>query len=148
MKKVIYGLGAAILLLMGLAIYYLNGAMPIGSGYSAKYVCSQVFLAGRDPDHVFKNDVQPTNPLFLLFSNEVDYSKKTVTSKGLGFWHPRTAVYREGFGCTLAIDVSREELMKQAKGAIPQSKPDMKQNWPQVNEWIYLLCHRRWIVNS
>ena len=104
MKKVLYGLCVVILVLLGFAIYYLDGAMPIGSGYSAKYVCSQVFLADRDPDSVFKNDVQPTNPLFLLFSNDVDYSLKTVTSKGLGFWHPKTAVYREGFGCTLAID--------------------------------------------
>ena len=130
MKKVLYGLCVVMLVLLGFAIYYLDGVMPIGSGYSAKYVCSQVFLADRDPDSVFKNDVQPTNPLFLLFSNDVDYSLKTVTSKGLGFWHPKTAVYREGFGCTLAIDVSREELMKQAKGAIPQSRPDMKKPWP------------------
>ena len=130
MKKTLYGFCVVMLLLLGFAIYYLDGAMPIGSGYSAKYVCSQVFLAGRDPDRVFKNDVQPTNPLFLLFSNEVDHKLKTVTSKGLGFWHPKTAVFREGFGCTLAIDTSREELMQQAQGAIPQSSPDMEKPWP------------------
>jgi CubicO group peptidase (beta-lactamase class C family) len=65
-----------------------------------------------------------------MFSNIVDYKKKTVTSKGLGFWHPKTAVYRKGFGCTLAIDTSREELMKQTQGAIPQSSPDMEKLWP------------------
>ena len=131
MKKAIYGLCVVILLLFGFAIYYLNGAMPIGSGYSAKYVCSQVFLAGRDPDSVFKKDVKPTNPLFLLFSNEVDYALKTVTSKALGFWCPKTAVYREGFGCTLAVDVTREELMKQVEGDIGrQSVMDMNKPWP------------------
>ncbi len=131
MRKFLYGVCLVLLVLFGSAIYYLNGAMPIGSGYSAKYVCSQVFLADRDPDIVFENDVQPTNPLFLLFANEIDYDSKTVTSQGLGFWHSKTAVYRKGFGCTLAIDVDREELLKQAEGALPQSSPNMEKPWPE-----------------
>ena len=78
MKKVLYGLCVVILVLLGFAIYYLDGAMPIGSGYSAKYVCSQVFLADRDPDSVFKNDVQPTMPIRLTQVGALGYDREHV----------------------------------------------------------------------
>ncbi len=137
MKKVLYGIGFLLLVVVGVAVYFIDAAMPIGSGYSAKYICSQVFLADRDPKIVFEQDVEPTNPLFSTVSNTVDYEQKSVTSSGFGFWRPTTAFYREGFGCTLAIDTNREELLNQTKGAIPQSKPDLESAWP-VGEKVNL----------
>ncbi|MBU2510758.1 beta-lactamase family protein [bacterium] len=130
MKKALYGILILFLVALAVAVYFLDAAMPIGSGYSAKYVCSQVFLADRDPKVVFENDVKPTNILFTTISNTVDYDQKIVTSAGFGFWRPAFAVYREGFGCTLAVDVTREELLTQAKGARPQPKPDQQKEWP------------------
>jgi CubicO group peptidase (beta-lactamase class C family) len=131
MKKVILGIAIIFVVLLGMGvILYLNGAMPIGSGYSSKYVCSQVFLADRDSQQVFEQDVKPTNILFKLIQNKVNHNKKTVTSAGFGFWHPTTAIYREGFGCTLAIDVTREELLQEAQGALPQTKHALEQPWP------------------
>lgn len=131
MKKIIYVLGGLFIVILFIAGYFLNAALPIGSGYSSKYICSQVFLADRDSETVFEQDVKPTNPLFSTISNHVDYDEKTVASSGFGFWQPRTAVYREGFGCTVAIGVTRQELLEQAKGAIPQPEPDMEKTWPQ-----------------
>ncbi|HEY4445468.1 MAG TPA: hypothetical protein VGN30_14360, partial [Steroidobacteraceae bacterium] len=32
--------------------------LRVGANYSAKIVCSNVFLAGRDPDEVLRTDVQ------------------------------------------------------------------------------------------
>ena len=117
-------------LLIG-AVYYLNHALPIGTGYSAKYVCSQVFLAGREPEPVFNIDVRPANPLFRLVSTQVNYENKTVTAKGLGFFSARTAVYREGCGCTLAVETDRDALLEQARdlrSATPQRPASLA--WP------------------
>jgi len=100
---------------VGFGVYFLNGALPIGTGYSAKYICSQVFLADRNPNLVFEKDVKPTHPLFWPVKHKVDYENKTVTAKAFGFWKPMTAVYREGCGCTLAVDTTRDELLAQSK---------------------------------
>ena len=40
-----------------------------------------------------------------------------------------TALYREGFGCTLLVDTTVEELHQQIHGAIPQQQPKMDLEW-------------------
>lgn len=131
MKKIIYGIAIILIVALGYGIYFIDSALPIGNGYTAKYICSQAFLAGRDDGYVFEHEVKPTNPLFSLVSHSVDYKDKTVTAKGFGFRKPITAVYRDGFGCTLAIDSTRDELLKQAQGALPRKKYDLSLAWPR-----------------
>ncbi|MDA3915955.1 MAG: hypothetical protein PF690_03175 [Deltaproteobacteria bacterium] len=104
--------------------------MVIGTGYSAKYICSQVFLADRNPDLVFENDIKPTHPLFRPIRSSVDYENKTVTSKAFGFWKPMTAVYREGCGCILAIDTTREELLEQTRNISLFKFQRSSADWP------------------
>lgn len=132
--KVLKWLSASLsLCILGGGIYFLNGALPIGTGYSAKYLCSQVFLAGRDPSQVFENDVKPTHPLFSTVSPSVDYKNKTVTAKAFGFWKPMTAVYREGCGCTLAVGISVDELSSQTVNiSHPEISPVIGL-WPEGN---------------
>jgi len=131
MKKILIILAIILIAVLGYAVYFIDTAMPIGNGYAAKYICSQVFLEGRDPVYVFEKEVKPTNPLFNLTSPSVDFTNKTVTSKAYGFRNPLTAVYREQFGCTLAIGADRDELYAQTKGALPPKKPDMGSLWPR-----------------
>jgi len=119
--------------IMVFVVYFLNGVLPIATGYSAKYLCSQVFIADRNAEQVFENDIKPSHLLFSLVSPKVDYENKTVTSKAFGFWKPMTAVYRNGCGCTLAVDTTRTELLNQAKEI---SIPDVKREavpWPYGN---------------
>lgn len=122
--------GILIAAVVGFGIYFLNGAMPIGTGYSAKYICSQVFLAQRDPVQVFENDVKPTHPLFKPVSLKVDMENKTVTSAAFGFWKSMTAVYREGCGCTLAVDTTREALLAQSEQIRPVRIERNRDMWP------------------
>jgi len=131
MKKLLYMLAAALVCALGYGVYYIDTALPIGNGYAAKYVCSQVFIDGRDPVYVFEKEVKPTNILFSLVGVDVDYANKSVTGKALGFRKPLTAVYREGLGCTLAIDVTREELVNQAAGLPSRNLPDAGSPWPK-----------------
>ena len=116
--------------MLGFVLYFLNGALPIGTGYSAKYICSQVFLADRNPNLVFEKEVKPTHLLFWPVTRKVDYENKTVTAKAFGFWKPMTAVYREGCGCTLAVDTTREELLTQAKDIVLPEFHRSEDPWP------------------
>ncbi len=79
----------------------------IGTGYAAKIVCSNVFLAGRDPREVLAVDVQaPGHPLLRLVDVEVDRTEKRVRAGLLRVFAPSVAVYREGYGCTSLGDGS------------------------------------------
>ena len=120
-----------IICILGGAVYFLNGALPIGTGYSAKYLCSQVFLAGRDPGQVFDEEVKPTHPLFSVVSPRVDYENKTVTAKAFGFWKSMTAVYREGCGCTLAVGISAEALSAQTVNISDSKIQPVAAFWPE-----------------
>ncbi|MGB3874524.1 MAG: serine hydrolase [Shinella zoogloeoides] len=75
--------------------------LSVGSGYAAKIVCSNVFVAGRDPAKVLAEDVQaPGHPLLKLMRQDVDFKEKTVTTHLLGLFAPGYAVWHEGFGCS------------------------------------------------
>jgi CubicO group peptidase (beta-lactamase class C family) len=110
--------------------WYLARAVPIGTGYVAKYLCSSTFMSGRDAETVFREDVSPVNPLAKIISYRIDLEGKSVTAGSLGLFKS-VAVYREGCGCTLVRGVSPEELKRQPIGdAIPRKAlpPDLP--WP------------------
>ncbi|MBU0545528.1 MAG: 6-aminohexanoate hydrolase, partial [Proteobacteria bacterium] len=105
---------SGIILAAGVAAagWYLTQAIPIGTGYVAKYLCSGAFISGRDPDTVLREDVAPVNPLTAVISAQIDRPNKRVTADSFGLFKA-VAVYREGCGCTLAVGVSEENLRKQ-----------------------------------
>src|SRR6478752_3802014 len=77
----------------------------VGSGYSAKIVCSNVFIAGRDPNEVLAVDVQaPGHPLLRLMRVSVDKNRGTVSAGLLGFLGKSEAVSRDGLGCASIPD--------------------------------------------
>ncbi|MER9744836.1 serine hydrolase [Mesorhizobium sp. M0187] len=77
----------------------------VGSGYSAKIVCSNVFIAGRDPNEVLAIDVQaPGHPLLRLMKVSVDKNRGTVSAGLLGFLGKSVAVARAGLGCASVPD--------------------------------------------
>ena len=132
-KGIIYGFLILIAIVFIYGIYFIYNALPIGTGYSSKYLCSQVFLSDRDPEYIVTEEINPTNPLFGLMSNSIDREKKEVTSVGLGFFQEKTAVYREGFGCTVLVERTREDLMRQVEGATPSFKNSDTLLWPAGN---------------
>ncbi|MDP3898192.1 MAG: serine hydrolase [Mesorhizobium sp.] len=92
----------------GLAIwlYVAPPAMiQVAAGYSAKMVCSNVFVAGRDADEVLKVDVQaPGHPILGLISAGVDDAARTVYAELLGVFGGGLAIAREGAGCSSVPD--------------------------------------------
>ncbi|OAP38373.1 6-aminohexanoate hydrolase [Sinorhizobium glycinis] len=110
--------------------------LKVGDGYAAKIVCSNVFLAGRDPEVVLAEDVQaPGHPLLKFVSVSVDPDQQAVTARIFGFAAPVRAVYRPGVGCTVTAGRTMQALAAPAPenaaggtAAAPQS-PDIA--WPE-----------------
>ena len=101
---------AAALFLLLLALILLLWLEPpdllrVGANYSAKIVCSNVFLAGRDPEDVLRADVQaPGIALLRLMRVSVDREHGAVRAGFLGFIGDGLATARPGQGCTAAPD--------------------------------------------
>ncbi|PDT84894.1 serine hydrolase [Sinorhizobium sp. BJ1] len=110
--------------------------LKVGDGYAAKIVCSNVFLAGRDPQAVLAGDVQaPGHPLLKFVGVSVDRDQQSVTARIFGFAAPVRAVHRPGFGCTVTAGGAMQALAAPAgenavggAATAPQS-PDI--NWPE-----------------
>jgi len=122
----------AIILAVG-AGWFLTKAMPIGTGYVAKYLCTSTFLSKRDPQTVFAEDIKPVNPLFKVVRWKIDRAERTVTATAFTTFTAK-AVYREGCGCTLLAGTAEAALRRQRfyqpddDYAKPELPPD--QPWP------------------
>jgi CubicO group peptidase (beta-lactamase class C family) len=118
-----------ILVLGGLG-WFAYKALPIGTGYAAKYICSSVFISQRDPGAVFKDDIRPVDKtLTRIMDVEVDYTRKAVTATALGLLKS-TAIYRQGCGCTLMVGATEDELRRQPLPAFTPRRLPENQPWP------------------
>ncbi|KKX29278.1 serine hydrolase [Rhizobium sp. LC145] len=128
------GLGIVLICIIGLLswLYFVPPTLlRVGSGYSAKIVCSNVFLAGRNEDEVLAVDVQaPGHPLLKLMRVSVDREEQRVHAALLGFIAGNDAVYREGLGCTVTPDgtVNPAEV---AVNPEPPPVADANLPWPE-----------------
>lgn len=101
----------------------------VATAYSAKIVCSNVFLAARDGEDVLAVDVQaPGHPILRYISIDVDMAERTVSANLLGLFGGGRAVYRAGAGCT---------TVPAGAGAVAElpplpepPQPDMAAPWP------------------
>ena len=119
----------AVLVLVAL-VYYGGRIILVGNGYVAKTVCSAVFVMGRSPQSVLDEEIHANDPGILrLVSVDVDRSGGTVTSRLLGLGG-RTAVFRQGLGCTLALGITPRDLAARGlpvPGAMPAT---VRTPWP------------------
>jgi len=99
------GLALALLItLLGLALAP-PALLRVAANYSAKIVCSNVFLAGREPDTVLREDVQILgNPVLSLMRVSVDRGRGIVRAGVLGLFGGGLAIARPGRGCSVLPD--------------------------------------------
>lgn len=102
----------------------------VGSGYAAKIVCSNVFIAGRDANQVLADDVQaPGHPLLRLMSVDVDESAGTVRAGLFGLFGRGLAIAQDGAGCT---NVPDGDIAAAKLGPVPvAAAPDTDALWPE-----------------
>jgi CubicO group peptidase (beta-lactamase class C family) len=134
--KMLKGALVLVLIAMTALVGWLYFAPPdlirVGTGYSAKIVCSNVFIAGRDPQEVLAVDVQaPGHPLLGFISVDVDRERETVSAALLGLFGRNQAVHREGLGCASAPAGEIERVP--ALGAAAKVEPGERNEaapWP------------------
>jgi len=104
----------------------------VGANYTAKIVCSNVFLAGRDADEVLRTDVQaPGHPLLRLMRVAADRENGVVRAGLFGFIGGGLAVFRPGTGCAVLPDGRRGAVVPRAASAVATA-PDVAEAepWP------------------
>jgi len=101
MKKILTGISLAILI--AATWHYLPMGAHIATGYSAKQLCSGMFVAGLPEEFILETDIEPRmavlGPALGLLHMVSDKSGKSVESTLLGF--SSTAQYQPATGCTL-----------------------------------------------
>ncbi|PWJ83920.1 CubicO group peptidase (beta-lactamase class C family) [Pseudaminobacter salicylatoxidans] len=104
--KWVAGLVVVALVILCLWLYAAPPALiRVAAGYTAKIVCSNVFVAGRDAQDVLATDVQaPGHPVLRLMSAEVDSEKATVSAGLFGLFGGGLAVARDNGGCATVPD--------------------------------------------
>ena len=135
-KRILIAVGIALIIAVVGAGWYLSDTLPISTGHTAKTICSNVFISGRDAQDVFKEDIAPVHFLFAITDFKVDPDKKSISADAFGFAE-RKAIYREGCGCTIVNGLTEDEL-RQQKIAAAQSlaySPEQRSRrpWPDGN---------------
>jgi CubicO group peptidase (beta-lactamase class C family) len=128
--------GLPVLAVLGVAGWLLVAPpelIRVGAAYSAKMVCSNAFLAGREAQAILADDVQaPGHPLLRIMRVSVDDTARTASAGLLGVFGARSAVYRDGLGCTVlpegAVPADLADTGFRAPAAVA---PDMQAQWPQ-----------------
>lgn len=111
--KVFAGLGALAAASVVYAGVKADRMARIGAGYKAKIACSEVFVAGRDAKAVIGGEFKGMPAAMKQITVKLDKDAKTARAHGpLGLGRAR-AVYREGYGCTLA-NAGRIALLAEA----------------------------------
>jgi CubicO group peptidase (beta-lactamase class C family) len=132
LRKIGFWLMVALLIAGGaLVAPSLYRTAVLGSGVMAQLLCSSTFVSGRDPEAVVTEDLSgPGYEPMSFFQWQVERQNKRVIASLFGLGE-RSAVFREGLGCTLSIDRTEAELSAQARGVASKpscSSPDVL--WP------------------
>lgn len=143
-RPVLLGCGIVVGGLVGV-LYYAASLLPEGfletnTGFAAKVTASAVFVSKRSLDSVYEQELAADGLLertFRLFlSIKVDHQDQTATASALGV--TRTALFREGFGCTRVIDRTVDELRTEVSDVgetRPQSRPQSRRRpWATMGE--------------
>lgn len=88
-------------------VYMTIPMLEIAAAYNAKIMCSCVFVSGRSQESVEVEDLGA----YSFIRKQVDEQGQKVIGSILGI--KRTAIYREGLGCTLDSGLSEAELRAQ-----------------------------------
>jgi CubicO group peptidase (beta-lactamase class C family) len=110
--------------------------LRVGANYAAKIVCSNVYLAGRDPALVLRDDVAAAGPSILRFVRvSLDREHGLVRAGFLGFIGDGLAAARADGSCVNAPDGRLESIVgldpnrpPHPATGVAQSEPDA---WPE-----------------
>jgi hypothetical protein len=118
--------------------WYISKAIPIGTGYAAKYLCSSVYISQREPEIVFRDDIAPVHFLYSIIDADTrtENGLKVAVADSFGFFKSK-AVFREGSGCTLVVVTTDDALKNQTfmNSGPDESSVDSLLELPQNLPW-------------
>lgn len=123
-RWVLGGVGVVVVLASVIGGPMAHQALKVGTGYAAKRLCSEVFLANRDPGEVQAVDL---GFLPVPVSMSVDRDKKTATATALGLVS-QVGAWRSGLGCALTNGSSVEAVQKM--GFVPKAEAPLSTQTP------------------
>lgn len=119
MKTWVKALSLILLLALIGVFFVLRSAAQVAVGYSAKQLCSGVFVAGLPATFIEQQDITPRmsilGPALSALQFEVIPAEGTASSRLFGI--QATATHRAGLGCTLHA---------QGDGVPPMTLPDLE----------------------
>lgn len=124
------GVVAVLVLAAAIGIYQVRQILMVGAGYYAKMLCSGVFVSGRPAESVIAEDVfADQSPLLQYYSSAVDREAKFVD-----VWLPanfvwQRSVYRDGYGCHLALASRGRDAPAPPLDPVAAPEPDAL--WPE-----------------
>ncbi|MGI9544297.1 MAG: serine hydrolase domain-containing protein [Cyclobacteriaceae bacterium] len=123
-KKLWAGSTILLLGLVGYGLYYGWQALPIATAYSAKIMCSCIFVSDR-PEEDIRNEELSSFDFVDFHINHLEKSVEADVMRTAG----RKAVFRPGLGCTLVGDQDSLSLV-----TINKTPPEhANQRWPTGN---------------
>jgi len=126
------GLVIAVIGAFGWLYFFPPELFRVGTAYAAKIVCSNTFIAGRDPAEVLAKDVQaPGHPLLKYVSFEK--GDDSITTRLFGFTAVETALYRPGLGCAILPDGNIDAARAVALATVPKVETSDLE-WPLGDE--------------
>jgi len=76
-------------------------AIPNGTGFAAKHLCSLIYVSGLEPDRAREMYIDPVvQPLSSFLSVAYDDRNRRAIASAYGGWHAR-ADFRDHLGCTV-----------------------------------------------
>lgn len=137
--RIVWSFAAILVVAVVAGVAYLLIAPPdllrVATGYAAKIVCSNAFIADREPDEVLALDVQaPGHWLLKYVGVSVDVSAGTATAKLLGAFAPSVAVHRSRLGCASVPDGDLGRALKVQLADVPPPVAPRAGLWPLGDE--------------
>jgi CubicO group peptidase (beta-lactamase class C family) len=101
-RRALIGIALAAALGAGFAgVYYGSKLAAVGTAFTAKTLCSGVFVSHRDARSVLGSDLSPDiHPILRYLEARIDRDAREVRASLFGLAE-RRATYREGFGCVV-----------------------------------------------
>jgi len=145
MKKLIFALGAIVVIAVLYGFYYFSPILNAGSGFSAKNICSGHFLSGMSGQQIVDEALIPASAVLSNTRFSIDETNRWVDASLFGLFE-RRAVYSDGTGCTL-LQAGQPQAPAKVKTAVSNHQnPALR--WPEgsapvaPNRWLQVVVEK------
>ncbi len=115
----------ALIIVVAWFLYHVKPAIQVGTAVISQALCGEVFVAGLDPERVFREEIAPRPEMHLLLKHAlytIDSQRKQVTTTWRGHF-AAVAAYHPGYGCSRGEISFPNQPSKIEAEAVPVEPP-------------------------